>query len=140
MHRESSSRAPSDQSCINVLTSKLRHSNAQKIDDKEERYPISDPRSIDTKKESSRHWSCHSGKWIHVIPLVVFICWLILWWFSHPVNVVNKDESIVSVHRFMLLPMDNTTQDNLPKLSPSPSYGLAPQELNSSSEPQQSGE
>ncbi|XP_042482931.1 uncharacterized protein LOC122063289 isoform X4 [Macadamia integrifolia] len=139
MHREISSRVPSEQCCVNVSTPKLRRSSstAQKMDDKEELHPISESTSIDSKKESSRNSSCHSGKWIHVIPVIVFICWFILWWFSHP-DVEKKDGRIVAVHRFMALPMDNT-RDNLPTmLPPTSSNGLAPQELNNGTEPQQS--
>ncbi|XP_042482928.1 uncharacterized protein LOC122063289 isoform X2 [Macadamia integrifolia] len=137
MKREISSRAPSDHYCGNVSTPKLRYSAAQKMDDKEEHHQMSDPKSIDTKKKSSSHSSCHSRKCIHVIVLIVFICWFIVWWFSNPVNVEIKMKGFFSVHRFMAQPMNNI-QDDLPTmLTPSPSNGLAPLELNSGSEIQQ---
>ncbi|KAJ4979092.1 hypothetical protein NE237_009872 [Protea cynaroides] len=134
MRRESSSLAPPDQYRITVSMPQMRSSLAQKMNYTEEGLPISDPRSIASKKESSHYRSSHSKKWIHVILLILFICWIILWWFSHPVNVVIEDGSIVAVHRLMALSMFDT-QDNLPTmLSPAPSMAMVPQEMNNGSE------
>ncbi|GMI94294.1 hypothetical protein HRI_003098700 [Hibiscus trionum] len=50
------------------------------------------------KKE---RWGSRSGLpeiWIHAIPLLLLLCFFILWWMSRPVNVEIKDGRIVDIH------------------------------------------
>ncbi|PIN00710.1 hypothetical protein CDL12_26788 [Handroanthus impetiginosus] len=41
-------------------------------------------------------------KLIHLIPVIVLLCFFILWWFSYPVNVEIKNGRITAVERVML--------------------------------------
>ncbi|KAE8687252.1 Kinase superfamily protein [Hibiscus syriacus] len=50
--------------------------------------------------------------WIHAIPLLVLLCFFILWWMSRPVNVEIKDGRIVAIHPVeMPLPLINSHID-----------------------------
>ncbi|CAN8295079.1 unnamed protein product [Cochlearia groenlandica] len=40
-----------------------------------------------------------SKYWIHVIPVISFLCFFILWFFSHSVSLDRIDGEIVSIHR-----------------------------------------
>ncbi|XP_018632026.3 uncharacterized protein [Nicotiana tomentosiformis] len=46
-----------------------------------------------------RSISLPTGKWIHLIPLAVFLCLLILWWFSYPVMLEIRDGRIKEIHK-----------------------------------------
>nr|DAD26006.1 TPA_asm: hypothetical protein HUJ06_027474 [Nelumbo nucifera] len=65
---------------------------------------------VDRKDNTPRNRS--SKKWVHIIPVIVLLCILILWWFSHPVNVVIKDGNIVAVNRITLQPSNDTQANN----------------------------
>ncbi|MBA0821519.1 hypothetical protein Goarm_018372 [Gossypium armourianum] len=50
--------------------------------------------------------------WIHTIPLLVLLCFFILWWLSRPVNVQIKDGRIVAIHHVeMPLPLSDSQID-----------------------------
>ncbi|TYH09602.1 hypothetical protein ES288_A07G109300v1 [Gossypium darwinii] len=50
--------------------------------------------------------------WIHTIPLLVLLCFFILWWLSRPVNVEIKDGRIVAIHHVeMPLPLSDSQID-----------------------------
>ncbi|GLT71990.1 hypothetical protein SLA2020_439660 [Shorea laevis] len=49
--------------------------------------------------------------WIHAIPLIVLICFLVLWWFSYPVNLVIKDSKITAIHEIEMPMSLNDTDD-----------------------------
>ncbi|MBA0757516.1 hypothetical protein Gotri_020613 [Gossypium trilobum] len=50
--------------------------------------------------------------WIHTIPLLVLLCFFILWWLSRPVNVEIKDGRIVAIHLVeMPLPLSDSQID-----------------------------
>ncbi|XVF20167.1 hypothetical protein REPUB_Repub11eG0175000 [Reevesia pubescens] len=70
--------------------------------------------------------------WIHAIPLLVLICFFILWWFSRPVNVEIKDGRIVAIHNVdMQLPLTNNSQIDVAILQASAASPIAsvPQNL-----------
>ncbi|KAK3206124.1 hypothetical protein Dsin_020170 [Dipteronia sinensis] len=53
----------------------------------------------------SRRETSPAPKCVHVIPVILFFTFFILWWFSYPVNLVIKDGKIVEiVPNEMLLP------------------------------------
>ncbi|XP_022729222.1 uncharacterized protein LOC111284663 [Durio zibethinus] len=77
--------------------------------------PVSVPWGNDAKKErggfQSRVFPL-AERWIHVIPVIVLLCFFILWWLSCPVNVEIKDGRIVAIHRVdMQLPLTNSQID-----------------------------
>ncbi|MBA0674498.1 hypothetical protein Goari_016092 [Gossypium aridum] len=50
--------------------------------------------------------------WIRTIPLLVLLCFFILWWLSRPVNVEIKDGRIVAIHHVeMPLPLSDSQID-----------------------------
>ncbi|XP_062085892.1 uncharacterized protein LOC133791999 [Humulus lupulus] len=59
--------------------------------------PVYDPRSGLGKKEMRR--SLFSEKWIHAIPLLLFVTLFILFWFCYPVTVEIKNGKIIGIHR-----------------------------------------
>ncbi|XP_043710126.1 uncharacterized protein LOC122659020 isoform X2 [Telopea speciosissima] len=56
--------------------------------------PTYDPLSEAAKKEKSRIKFAENA--IHVIPVVLVLCAIILWFFSNPVDMVHKDDSILA--------------------------------------------
>ncbi|KAL9413010.1 hypothetical protein AB3S75_041642 [Citrus x aurantiifolia] len=50
--------------------------------------PVSQPRS----SSPSAH------KWIHAVPVIIFLSFFILWHFSNPVSLVIKDGRIAEIH------------------------------------------
>ncbi|KAM6578757.1 hypothetical protein CsatB_030594 [Cannabis sativa] len=67
--------------------------------------PLYDPRSVLGKKDHHHHHmikrSLFSEKWIHAIPVIIFISLFILFWFCYPVTVEIKDGKIVGIHRII---------------------------------------
>ncbi|KAK8605104.1 hypothetical protein V6N13_082561 [Hibiscus sabdariffa] len=77
--------------------------------------PVSIPMGNGAKKERG---ASRSGLfplaeiWIHAIPVLVLLCFFILWWMSRPVNVEIKDGRIVDIHHVeMPLPISNSQID-----------------------------
>ncbi|KAI6685723.1 hypothetical protein NL676_031636 [Syzygium grande] len=84
--------------------------------------PISDhdPRNIG-KRETAQ--SRYAEKWLHAIPLIVLLCFFILWWFSYPVHLVIKDGSIAAIHRIEIPWEFNETRIDLSLLASASSPG-----------------
>ncbi|KAI3915847.1 hypothetical protein MKX01_013303 [Papaver californicum] len=134
MHRQATSIRTSDEYINIPMVSVKRSSGTRKStdnnsdDDDELLLPLyistSSSTSINgsSKKETSTSRSRFSvsEKWIHIIPLIVFISVLILYWFSHPVDVQLRDGRIVTI-RQMQVPeqLKNNTNGNQTKLSSS---------------------
>ncbi|KAL7201856.1 hypothetical protein ACSBR1_033538 [Camellia fascicularis] len=68
---------------------------------------------------------------IHVIPVIVLLCFFILCCFSYPVNLEIKDGRIMEIHRIVLTwPLNNETLvDHTVLASATPSNASAPQFL-----------
>ncbi|OWM67959.1 hypothetical protein CDL15_Pgr017527 [Punica granatum] len=62
--------------------------------------PVYQQRLNPDKKETGM--SRLHKKWVHAIPVIVILCFLILWWFSYPVTLVRKDGRIVSIEHIMI--------------------------------------
>ncbi|CAL9115624.1 unnamed protein product [Musa textilis] len=58
--------------------------------------PTYDPQSDAAKKEASR--AKVAENMVHVIPFVLVLCTIILWFFSHPsgIDTVSKEETVVA--------------------------------------------
>ncbi|KAK2970431.1 hypothetical protein RJ640_000148 [Escallonia rubra] len=56
--------------------------------------PTYNPQSFVAKKERSRLRSAEAA--VHIIPLLLVICAIVLWFFSNPVVMVNKSDSFVA--------------------------------------------
>ncbi|XP_030546179.1 uncharacterized protein LOC115752221 [Rhodamnia argentea] len=84
--------------------------------------PISDrdPHNIG-KRETAK--SRFAENWLHVIPLFVLLCFFILWWFSYPVHLVIKDESVAAIHRIEISRELNETRMDLALLASASSPG-----------------
>ncbi|XP_048324331.2 uncharacterized protein LOC125420916 [Ziziphus jujuba] len=68
--------------------------------------PVYDMRFDIEKREISQS---RSKKLIHAVPLLLFLCFFILWWFSYPVNLVIKDGRIMSIQPIeMEQPLNNS--------------------------------
>ncbi|KAA8549527.1 hypothetical protein F0562_001455 [Nyssa sinensis] len=61
--------------------------------------PMHGFRSDIGRRMNSRMRSRSSAKWIHAIPVIVLLCFFILWWFSYPIKLEIKDGRIIAVHR-----------------------------------------
>ncbi|OIS97639.1 hypothetical protein A4A49_03986 [Nicotiana attenuata] len=72
--------------------------------------------------------SWFSGKWIHLIPLAVFLCLLILWWFSYPVMLEIRDGRIKEIHKIEVVPelLNETTNVDLTILAMTTATASAP--------------
>ncbi|XVF46423.1 hypothetical protein PTKIN_Ptkin03bG0025400 [Pterospermum kingtungense] len=69
-------------------------------------------------------------KWIHAIPVIVLLCFFILWCLSRPVNVEIKDGRIVAVHFVDTpLPVNNSQIDVAILASATPPIASVPQNL-----------
>ncbi|KAI3852040.1 hypothetical protein MKW98_020039 [Papaver atlanticum] len=103
MHRQSTSIRTSDEYINMPMVSVKRSSGSRKStdnnssDDDEFLLPLyvstSSINGGSSKKETSTSRSTKfsvSERWIHVIPLIVFISVLILYWFSHPEQFKNN--------------------------------------------------
>ncbi|KAI3890366.1 hypothetical protein MKW92_037565 [Papaver armeniacum] len=137
MHRQSTSIRTSDEYINIPMVSVKRSSGSRKStdnnnssDDDEFLLPLyvstSSINGGSSKKETSTSRSTRfsvSERWIHVIPLIVFISVLILYWCSHPVDVQIGDGRIITV-RQMPVPeqfKNDTNGGNLTTLSSSAS-------------------
>ncbi|KAL7264596.1 hypothetical protein ACSBR1_002536 [Camellia fascicularis] len=100
-----SNRACDDHHVIDIMQeSQAKHSPRRKTEGLTD-LPLFEGPSLYQKMSRSRS----SEKWIHVIPVIVFLCIFILWWFSYPVNLEFKDGRIMAVHRIeMADPLDET--------------------------------
>ncbi|CBI29520.3 uncharacterized protein LOC100253628 isoform X2 [Vitis vinifera] len=85
MHRISSATRVSDE-FFNSTTSPSATPDADQL-------PTYDPLSHVAKKERTRIRSAENA--IHAIPVVLLLCVMTLWFFSNPVDIVNKGASIV---------------------------------------------
>lgn len=87
-----SSRVPEDQAFATVSGGaasqqqqpQLKHHHNRASADE---LPVYDPRSSTGKKEGS---SRSVEKWVHAIPVIVFFCLFVLWWFSVSVKVAES--------------------------------------------------
>ncbi|MCL7043991.1 hypothetical protein MKW94_030789 [Papaver nudicaule] len=129
MHRQPSSIRTSDEYTSIPMVSVKRSPGSRKSTDNnnsddDELLPLyvstSSSNSINggsSKKETSSSRSRFSQKWIHVIPLIVFISLLVLYWFSHPVDVQITDGRIVTVRQTQVPEqIKNNTNGNQIKL------------------------
>ncbi|KAM1205609.1 hypothetical protein ACFX2I_006410 [Malus domestica] len=99
-----SSRVPEDQAFATVgggaasqqqqQQPQLKHHHNSTPRASADELPVYDPRSGAGKKEDS---SRSVEKWVHAIPVIVFFCLFVLWWFSVSVKVVSIDGRITSV-------------------------------------------
>ncbi|EYU19462.1 hypothetical protein ABFS82_01G104600 [Erythranthe guttata] len=67
-------------------------SNQSPAADTEEQLPTYNPESHVAKKDKSRLRSAEAA--VHIIPLLLILCAVILWFFSSPVEMVNKRDHI----------------------------------------------
>ncbi|XP_042495610.1 uncharacterized protein LOC122074729 [Macadamia integrifolia] len=88
MHRSSSTGRASFEFNVD-LPQAVKASQGLKTMD-EDRLPLYSSTSDDTKKEASSHKKSPGENWVHLIPLIVIICWVILWFFCRPVDIVQK--------------------------------------------------
>ncbi|KAF1898848.1 hypothetical protein Lal_00018968 [Lupinus albus] len=84
---------------LRTARSEEQHNGAQRRrsgdDDFLEDLPLYHRRSAAVRRDTSRSRS--PEKWIHVIPVLVLLCFFFLWWFSFPVHVDVKDGRITSI-------------------------------------------
>ncbi|XP_010250366.1 PREDICTED: uncharacterized protein LOC104592622 [Nelumbo nucifera] len=95
MHRSASTSRASDEFLINISPAVKCCSTGLKtvhVDD----LPRYDPISDTNKKEAGSHPKSSGENAVHLIPLVLILCAIILWLFSHPVvDVMNSRGLIV---------------------------------------------
>ncbi|GAB2300813.1 hypothetical protein Dimus_034847 [Dionaea muscipula] len=70
------------------------HLHNHNHDHDHDQLPVSNPNSYAGKKDKSRPRS--SENVIHLIPVVLIICVIILWFCSNPVDVIKKDNWVVA--------------------------------------------
>ncbi|CAK9184989.1 unnamed protein product [Ilex paraguariensis] len=92
MHRSSSSTRVSDEFFSNSSSSSPYQSFNPNSDTHQ--LPTYNPLSEVAKKERSRLRSAETA--VHIIPVLLVLCAIILWYFSSPVDMVNKADSIVA--------------------------------------------
>ncbi|XP_044506456.1 uncharacterized protein LOC123226056 isoform X2 [Mangifera indica] len=63
---------------------------------------------LETPVSQLRSSSLSPHKFVHTIPLIVLMSFFILWWFSHPVNLVFKDGRIKEIHQTATLSLNGT--------------------------------
>lgn len=86
------SRAPEEHQ-INIMQQQTPRT------DETEDLPTFNPLSEIGRRASRRSRSSHySRHWIHCIPVIVFLCFFILWWFSYPGNTAKVDIFLMSSH------------------------------------------
>lgn len=111
MHRSHSTSRIADEYCGNL-------SSAIAAGDGDGHLPVYSPVSDVAKKEKSRLRSAENA--VHLIPLVLVLSAVILWFFSNPVDVVNKkpDSVVTSVEALKVagsMEIDGT-HNSLPQL------------------------
>ncbi|XP_020214075.1 uncharacterized protein LOC109798277 [Cajanus cajan] len=114
----SSSRGPGDEHrAINVGADQLQHTKRRRSfdDDSRDGLPIYH-RSATARRDTSRSRSPAAEKCIHVIPVIVVLCFFTLWWFSFPVDVEVKDGRITAI-RQIRAPLPNDTRIDLTVLA-----------------------
>ncbi|RVW47477.1 hypothetical protein CK203_086512 [Vitis vinifera] len=84
MYRSASTSRASDEFLVNLLPAAMG-STPLKTSASED-LPMYDPISDATKKEMSMHHKSSGENAIHLIPLLLILCALILWVFSDPGN------------------------------------------------------
>ncbi|GMH09578.1 hypothetical protein Nepgr_011419 [Nepenthes gracilis] len=98
MHRSSSNTRVSDEFLKYSSSAPSQGSNRCSIDNvngsSSNQLPVYNPISPSAKKEKSRLRSAENA--IHVIPLVLLLCAIILWFCSNPVDMVRKDDLVVA--------------------------------------------
>ncbi|KAL5975265.1 hypothetical protein ACLOJK_031944 [Asimina triloba] len=92
MHRSASTSRASDEFFVNV-SPQIKASPGYKSAEIDQ-LPTYSPLSDVGKKETSRLKTAENA--VHVIPLVLVVCGIILWFFSHPVVLENKTSSLVT--------------------------------------------
>ncbi|KAG2673655.1 hypothetical protein I3843_13G089600 [Carya illinoinensis] len=108
----SSSRGLDEGYLINVgQQPHVKRSPIRRKDDTGGCLPLYNPGS--PKRETPRSRTRVAEKWIHVIPVIVLLCFFILWWFSYTVNITFKDGKITSIHRIERSAPVNDTQIDL---------------------------
>ncbi|KAL6979267.1 hypothetical protein U1Q18_020932 [Sarracenia purpurea var. burkii] len=78
-----------------MLQPQAKHSLKRKTEDATD-LAVPDRSSVFRRETSP---SRSAEKWIHSIPLIVFLCLFTLWWFSYPVILEMKEGEIIAVHR-----------------------------------------
>ncbi|XP_077252370.1 uncharacterized protein LOC143891718 [Tasmannia lanceolata] len=122
MHRSGSTSRASDEFSVNI-SPPLKGSPGLKTTEMDQ-LPTYNPQSDVAKKEMLRLKSSETA--VHFIPLVLILCALILWVFSHPaVDILNKGDSIAVRAEGMMIdgysnktsfPMDTEPEElDLPK-------------------------
>ncbi|GFY99205.1 hypothetical protein Acr_13g0006060 [Actinidia rufa] len=83
------------------------------------------------RQSFSAIWSIPASKWIHLVPAIVFLCiFILIWWFSYPVNLKIKDGRIIATHKIELPQPLNETHFDLTILAlATPPNGSIPQTL-----------
>ncbi|XP_057954946.1 uncharacterized protein LOC131148971 [Malania oleifera] len=106
----SSYRAPDEQFIINIKQLVHEKQSPRKRVENINGGSVSAQDSGAGRREISRFRL--SEKWIHAVPVLVFLSLFILWWFSYPVNLVIKDGRITAIHRIEIpLPVNNNHFD-----------------------------
>lgn len=85
MHRSPSTSRASDEFLLNLLPADMGSPPSLKSVDHDE-LPMYHYFSDATKKDAALHARSSGENFIHLIPLVLILCALILWIFSHPGN------------------------------------------------------
>ncbi|XP_043702914.1 uncharacterized protein LOC122653049 [Telopea speciosissima] len=93
MHRSSSTGRAFGEFNVNLPPVGKPSQGLKTMDD--DKLPLYSSTSNDTKKETSSHLKSLGENVVHLIPLLVIICWVILFLFSRPVNIVQKPELTV---------------------------------------------
>ncbi|XP_057475343.1 uncharacterized protein LOC130763448 isoform X2 [Actinidia eriantha] len=91
MHRSSSATRVSEPH-FNQASSPSRSLRPES--DAGDQLPTYDPQSHVAKKARTRLRSAETA--VHLIPLLLVLCAIVLWFFSNPVDLVNKGDSIVA--------------------------------------------
>ncbi|PIN04871.1 hypothetical protein CDL12_20090 [Handroanthus impetiginosus] len=82
MHRSGSSTRVSDEF--------FSHPSATAGSDSEPQLPTYNPESLVAKKEKIRLRSAETA--VHIIPILLILCGVILWFFSAPVNMASRSD------------------------------------------------
>ncbi|KAK9279156.1 hypothetical protein L1049_012833 [Liquidambar formosana] len=127
----SAARAPEEHCIINITQQpQAKHSPRLRRTDDTSDLPIYElPRSNFGRRENSR--SRLLEKWVHAVPVIVFLSLFILWWFSYPaVSLVIKDGRITAIHRIEIPLLFNDTHVDLTILaSAAPPHASVPQKM-----------
>ncbi|XP_042504425.1 uncharacterized protein LOC122081384 isoform X2 [Macadamia integrifolia] len=109
MHRSSSTSRASEEFFAHLSSPLPSSKGSQGVKTAENsELPTYDPLSEAAKKEKSRIKFAENA--VHLIPVVLVLCAIILWFFSNPVEMVNKDDSVLA--RIKGLTIDGNINNN----------------------------